>query len=44
MNIRIFGKKKSFLELKEEWIHQLLLSEHDPRGLFEEGSIVVSLN
>ena len=44
MNIKLFRKKKSILEIKEEWIYQLLLSEHDPRGLYEEGFIVVSLN
>lgn len=44
---RFFSKREEpdqNLILKERWIHQLLLSEHDPRGLFESGDIVISLN
>ena len=44
MKINFFRKKKSILEIKEEWIHELLLSEHDPRGLCIEGDFVIPLN
>lgn len=44
---RFFAKREKpnqNLVLKERWIRQLLLSEHDSRGLFESGDIVISLN
>lgn len=45
---KFFSKREGSdqnLILKEKWIHQLLLSEHDPKGLLElEDDIIISLN